>query len=140
MVSPTSLLQLSVEVDGEPWRADRDLFGAVNPSGVDRSVLMAGSFGPKDADEQVFSLHVFGAAGPGRYRVHSGDAGSGVAQLANLSQARYLIGNVLGYDLQVDVIEMRASPVRIEARFEGNMTASDGAVLTVANGVYRYRE
>jgi hypothetical protein len=62
--APTALAsesnRLRMQIDGVEWRADRDFFGAIHPPGMNRAVLMAGSLGPKDANEQTFNLNLFG--------------------------------------------------------------------------------
>jgi hypothetical protein len=135
--------QLRVTLDGKRWQADREFFGAFHPPGMDRAVLMAASLGPKDKHEQAFNLNLFGVSGPGRY-VASGDTmslkglSSSQIQLANLSTERYLIGGPLGYDVDIELLQ--AGPGVIEARFEGTMTASDGAAVKVTDGYFLYRE
>jgi hypothetical protein len=135
--------QLRLTLDGKPWQADRDFFGAFHPPGMDRAVLMAASLGPKDKHEQAFNLNLFGASGPGRY-VASGNTmslkglSSSQIQLANLSPARYLIGGPLGYEVDVELLQ--AGTGVIEARFQGTMTASDGAVVKITDGYFLYRE
>lgn len=135
--------QLRLTLDGKPWQADREFFGAFHPPGMDRAVLMAASFGPKDRHEQTFNLNLFGATGPGRYTA-SGNTLSlkGIAssqiQLANLSEQRYLVGGPFGYTVEVELLQ--AGGGTIEARFQGRMTASDGQELRVSDGYFFYRE
>jgi hypothetical protein len=142
-VPPAQGNQLRLTLDGKPWQADRDFFGAFHPHGMDRAVLMAASLGPKDEHEQAFNLNLFGVAGPGRYTA-SGNTlslegiGSSQIQLANLSEQRYLIGGPFGYTVEVELLQ--AGGGTIEARFQGRMTASDGQELRVSDGYFFYRE
>lgn len=138
--TPASGPLLSMQIDGVSWRADREIWGAVHPFGLDRNVLMSGSFGPKDSKEQTFNLNLHAAAQPGRYRVQSSAPANGAVQLAGLSEQRYLAGNVLGYDVEVELLQLRTTPVLIEARFEGTLVASDGARLNLSDGHFRYSE
>lgn len=132
---------LELTLDGKSWKADRELFGAVDPPGYTRTVLMAGSFGPKNANEQTFNLNVANVDKPGRYVVRSSEASVGnAAQLANLSPERYLVGGVLGYEITVDIAVAQKNPTRIEARFSGTLIANDGAKLVVADGRFHYSE
>lgn len=132
---------LRMRIDGKEWIADRDIFGAVHPTGYDRSILMAGSLGPKDANEQAFNVILNGVDGPGSFRAKTGDAARHVAQIANMSQERYLAGGLmLEHDMTFELTRMQANPVVIEARFNGTLTANDGAVLRVEDGEFRYRE
>jgi hypothetical protein len=131
---------LSMKIDGVEWRADHDLFGAVHPPGYDRAILIAGSLGPKNAQEQMFNLNLFGTTGPGHYSIRHGQADAGVVQIGNLSPERYLAGSLLGYAFEVDVQTAQASPTRIEATFSGTLTANDSSVLKITDGRFRYSE
>ncbi|WP_395788907.1 hypothetical protein [Aquimonas sp.] len=131
---------LTLQLDGVAWQADREIWGAVHPPGMGQTVIMSGSFGPKDAHEQAFNLNLHAATQPGTYRLQSTAPAIGMVQLANLSQERYLMGNVLGYDIEVELLQMQVNPVRIEARFEGSLVASDGATLKLTAGHFRYSE
>lgn len=131
---------LTLQLDGVTWQADREIWGAVHPPGMGQTVVMSGSFGPKDAHEQTFNLNLHAAAQPGIYRLQNAAPLIGVVQLANLSQERYLMGNVLGYDIEVELLQMQTNPVRIEARFEGSLVATDGATLKLTAGHFRYSE
>lgn len=90
---------LSMMIDGQPWIADHDVFGAFHPAGYNRALLIAGGRGAKDAAEQIFNLNLFGIDGPGHYTVHSGNAEGSVAQLANWSTEQFLSGSMMGFDL-----------------------------------------
>jgi hypothetical protein len=132
---------LTMTLDGKPWKADREIFGAFDPPGMARRLIMAGSFGPKDANEQTFNLNVAGVDKPGRYVVRTREASVGnAAQVANLSRERYLVGGALGFDVTVDVDVLARNPTRIDARFSGTLTANDGATVVVADGRFRYSE
>ena len=133
--------RLRMRVDGIEWSADRDLFGAVHPPGMDSAVLMAGSLGPKDANEQSFNLNLFGIDAPGHYVVEHGNASGSVMQLANVSPERYLIGGLMfEYRFEVELITMQANPVAIEARFKGVRQANDDHRVTNSDGEFVYRE
>ena len=138
-----STSQLYLTLGGRRWQADREFFGAWHPPGYDRAVLMAGSFGPNDKNEQAFNLSLFGVAGPGRYTA-SGDTrslkgvSSSAIQLANFSPDHYLIGGPFGYAVEVELLQ--AGPAIIEARFHGRMTASDGSELPLTDGYFLWRE
>lgn len=135
-----SASMLRMTIDGVAWKAEHDIFGAVHPTGVDRSILIAGSRGGKNANEQAFNLNLLGIDAPGRYRVHGANATSGVAQMANLSPERYLAGNVFGYDIEVELVKFSKNPDRIEARFSGTLEANDGSTMRVSDGYFRYAE
>ena len=133
--------RLRMRVDGIEWSADRDLFGAVHPPGMNSVVLMAGSLGPKDANEQSFNLNLFGIDAPGHYVVEHGNASGSVMQLANVSPERYLIGGLMfEYRFEVELVTMQANPVAIEARFKGVLQANDDHRVTISDGEFVYRE
>ena len=132
---------LTMTLDGKPWTADREIFGAFDPPGMARQLIMSGSFGPKDANEQTFNLNVARVDGPGRYVVRTREASVGnAAQVANLSRDRYLVGGALGFEITVDVDVLARNPTCIDARFSGTLTANDGATVVVADGRFRYSE
>lgn len=132
---------LRMRIDGVEWNAERELFGAVHPAGYDRAVLISGSHGPNDATEQDFTIMLNAADGPGTYRATTGDTRRHVVQLGNLTPERYLAGGLmLDHDMTIELVRMQASPVLIEARFNGTLTANDGAVLKIEDGEFRYRE
>lgn len=132
---------LRMRVDGVEWHADREFFGAVHPPGMDRAVLMAGSLGPRDANEQTFNLHLFGIDGPGRYRFERTDATGSVMQLANLSPERYLIGGLMfDYRFEVELLEMQIDPVAIVARFHGELQSNEDKQVRISDGEFVYRE
>lgn|GEM_PF-2690874 len=128
---------LRMQVDGVAWTADHDVFGAFHPPGHERVLMVAGSYGPKDANEQAFNLNLYRIDAPGRYTVRSGNAEGHVVQFANHSAERYLAGGPFGFDVQVDVVA--ASPERIELRFAGTLTANDGTRLALTDGYFIYR-
>lgn len=143
MPAPRMANQLRLTLDGQVWQADRELFGAWHPPGMERAVLMAGSLGPKDRHEQAFNLNLFGVSGPGRYvangsTVRPGGLTSNTIQLANLSEQRYLVGGPFGYEVTVDLLQAGAGV--IEARFQGRVNASDGSVLNLTDGYFLYCE
>jgi hypothetical protein len=139
-VAVPSANQLSMTIDGVPWVADQNLFGAFHPAGYDRALIIAGSLGPRDANEQTFNLNLYANPGPGHYRITQGNAQASVVQIANLSRERYLAGSVLGFDFDVNVLKAQSTPTVIEATFAGTLTVNDGSVLTIADGRFAYRE
>lgn len=132
---------LRMRIDGHDWIADQGVFGTVQSAAGAHMVLISGSLGARDKDEQAFSLVLNGVPGPGSYTVASGNAQQSVAQMGNLSPERYLAGGLmLPYAMQVELVHVQAAPVAIEARFSGTLTANDGVVLAIEDGVFAYRE
>lgn len=131
---------LRMSIDGQPWIADHAIEGMVHPPGYDRAILISGSHGPKDKNEQAFTLLLLGVDGPGPRTIRSGGGDLSIVQMANLSPGRYLAGGVLGYDLQVELIRYSAAPLLVEATFSGTLMANDGASMVIADGHFFYAE
>lgn len=131
---------LRMQIDGKPWAADQAIEAMVHPPGFDRAVLINGSLGPKDANEQAFSIMLLGVDEPGPHHLTSSKPERGVIQVSNLSASRYLAGNVLGYDVTVELVRYSAQPLLVEARFSGSLTASDSSTLAIRDGYFRYAE
>jgi hypothetical protein len=132
--------ELTMTIDGRPWAADSELFGAVHPQGYDRAVLIAGSLGPRNGQEQALNINLFGIDGPGTYTLSPGNGAAGVAQLANPAPGKFLAGGVLGYEVEVELLAFSTAPTRIEARFSGTLTANDGVVMRLQSGRFSYEE
>lgn len=131
---------LALRVDGRAWHADRAITAIVDPPGFDRMLMLSGSFGAKDRDEQTFNLNLAGVDRPGRYLIKGANVAAGAVQLANLDATRYLAGGVLGADVVVDVRVLQRSPLAVEVGFEGTLVASDGTILRIEEGHFAYRE
>lgn len=138
--TPAHTNAISLRIDGREWRADRAIEAMVHPPGFDRMLMVSGSFGPKDRDEQTFNLNLAGVEAPGRYAIKGGSVAGSAIQLANLGAERYLIGGALGADVVVEVTALRRAPVVVEGTFSGTMTANDGKALRVEDGRFSYRE
>jgi hypothetical protein len=129
-----------LRVDGVEWSADREIFCAVDPPGMGPVLIVSGSRGPKDADEQTFNLNLSGVTGPGTVRLAGGGSTTHAIQLANLDTARYLNGGALGFDVSVDVLALSREPVRVELRFSGTLNSSAGMPLRIEDGHVRCSE
>lgn len=131
--------RLDLRLDGQPWRADRAIEAIVDAPGFDGLLILSGSFGPKDRNEQTFNLNLSGVKGPGTYRVRGGSVTNAV-QLGNLSTERYLIGGALGADVEVVVHTLQRNPLVVEATFSGTLLANDGKQVRLEDGRFSYRE
>ena len=142
VAAPTaaSVNHLRMRVDGVQWEADHDIFGAVHPKGYEKAVLVAGSFGPKDGSEQAFSLNLCGIDAAGPYPVTTGNPQLNVAQLANLTPERFLSGGPMGFDMTVEIVEMRAAPTRLMVRFAGSLMGNDSHSVSITDGEFSYSE
>ncbi|MEY4484339.1 MAG: hypothetical protein RL693_1791 [Verrucomicrobiota bacterium] len=132
--------QLSMRLNGVEWIADHNLFGAFHPAGYNKAILIAGSKGPKDKNEQAFNINLFNADGPGTYQIKSGNADLSVAQIANLSPENFMYGSIMGFDLTVKVLKASTADKVIEAQFEGTVTGNAGDTLKVTDGRFIYHE
>lgn len=138
--SSTAVNTLQLKLDGREWHADRAIEAMVDPPGFDHMLIISGSYGPKDRNEQAFNLNLTGVQAPGRYVIKGGNAVGSAIQLANLSPERFLIGGTLGADVVIEVTTLQRAPVAVEGRFSGTMTANDGTALRVEDGRFSYRE
>lgn len=130
--------QLSFKMNGELWSADNDIFGAFHPAGYNKAVLIAGSKGPKDKNEQTFNINLYNINGPGTYEIKNGNADNCVAQLANLSSDKFLYGSMMGYDIKVTLLH--CSSTNVEARFEGWLIGNSSDTLKISEGYFNYKQ
>ena len=131
---------ISLRLDGREWHADRAIEAIVHPPGFNRMLMVSGSFGPKNGNEQAFNLNLAGVEAPGRYTIKGGNVVGSAIQLANLDAERFLIGGALGADVVVEVTVMQRTPVVVEGTFSGTMSANDGQALRIEEGRFSYRE
>jgi hypothetical protein len=129
-----------MKVDGVEWAADREIFCAHAPAGMDPMLIVSGSFGPKDANEQAFNLNLSNVQEPGTIHLVGGGSVTHAIQLANLDESRYLNGGVMGFDVVVEVVELARDPTRVELRFEGSLNSSAGKPLRISDGHIRCSE
>lgn len=131
---------LSMKLDGREWVADSSFLGMFHPKGFNKALLIGASKGPKNKDEQLFTLNLFNIEGPGTYHIKTGNADMSVAQLANLTPEKFMYGSLMGFDLTVNVTKATNDPAVIEATFEGTLTGNAGDTLKVTAGRFYYRE
>ena len=132
--------RLSMKINGVEWKADNEIFGAFHPKGYNKAIILAGSKGPKNKDEQPFNINLYNVNGPGTYQIQTGNPDLNVAQLANLSPQNYLYGSMMGFNLKVVITKASTGPDEIEATFEGEMTGNAGDVLKITEGSFYYHE
>jgi hypothetical protein len=129
-----------MRVDGVEWSADRDIFCTLAPPALGDVLIVSGSRGPKDADEQAFNLNLTGVAGPGTIHLAGGGSTTHAIQLANLDAQRYLNGGAMGFDVTVEVVSLARDPARVELRFAGTLNSSAGTPLRIEDGHVRCSE
>lgn len=131
---------IRMRVDGVEWAADREIFCMVDPPGMGPVVIVSGSRGPKDANEQTFNLNLTGVTAAGPVQLKGGGSVTHVIQVANLDAERYLNGGAFGFDVNLDVVALSRAPAHIEARFSGTLNSSAGAPLRIEDGHVRCTE
>lgn len=131
---------LTMKINGVDWTADNDIFGAFHPKGYDRAIIIAGSKGKKDKNEQTFNINLYKTSGPGTFNFVNGNKEMNVAQLGNLSAENYVCGSMMGFDMKVIVTKASSMPDMVEATFEGKMTCPTGEILTITEGKFYYQE
>lgn len=131
---------IRLRVDGVEWSADREIFCAIAPPALGGGLIVAGSRGPKDANEQTFNLNLSGVEGPGTLKLAGGGSAVHAIQLANLDAQRYLDGGAMGFDITVEVLAFSRDPAAVELRFAGTLGSSAGTPLRIEDGHVRCRE
>ena len=131
---------LTMKINGVEWVADNNIFGAFHPKGYNKVIMIAGSKGPKNQDEQPFNINIYNIDGPGVFQFKDGNPDLSVVQLANMSSENYLYGSMMGFSIKVNVTKASTNPDEIEATFEGEMNGNAGDVLKITEGKFYYHE
>ncbi|WP_255155672.1 hypothetical protein [Ferruginibacter sp. HRS2-29] len=129
-----------MKVNGTVWQADHEVTGIVHPNGYNNAILIGGKKGPKDKTEQTFNLNLYNAAGTGIFDFVSGNKDNSEVQLANLSDEKYLYGNVLGFAFHAKITRAEKNPTVLEASFEGVLTGNTGDSVKITDGKFYYHE
>ncbi len=132
--------KLSFKMDGVLWEADNEIMGIFHPKGYNKAVLMGGSKGPKNKDEQMFSLNLYGIEKEGEYTIQTNDPNQSVVQLANISNEEPMCGSLMGYKFKISLKKCANNPTVIEASFEGEITCNTDRVIKITEGVFYYNE
>lgn len=131
---------LSLKINGVEWVADHDIFGAFHPKGYNKAIIIAGSKGPKDKNEQAFNINIYNTDGPGIFSFKDGNPELSVAQMGNWSPDKFICGSMMGFDMRVKVTTASTKPDVVEATFEGELTCNTGEVMKVTDGRFYYHE
>lgn len=131
---------LTLKINGKDWIADNNIWGAYHPKGYNKAIIISGSKGKKDKNEQPFNLNLYNTSGPGVFHIKDGNTDFNVVQLANLTVENALCGSMMGFDMKVTVTKASTIPDIIEATFEGQMTCGNGEILNITNGKFYYHE
>ncbi len=131
---------LTLKINGVEWKADNNIFGAFHPKGYNKVIMIAGSKGPKNRDEQPFNINLYNTDGPGVFEIQDGNPDLSVAQLANVTPENYLYGSMMGFKMKVTVTKASSNPDEIEATFEGELNGNAGDVLKITEGKFYYHE
>ena len=131
---------LSLKINGVEWVADHDVFGAFHPKGYNKAIIIAGSKGPKDKNEQAFNINIYNADGPGTFSYKHGNPDLSVAQMGNWNPENFICGSMMGHEMRVKVTKVSTKPDVVEATFEGELTCNTGEVLKITEGKFYYHE
>lgn len=131
---------LSMKVNGAEWVADSEIFGAFHPQGYNKAILITGSKGPNNVDEQAFSLHIYNTSGPGTYKFNYTNTDFSVMQLGNYTPKDFLIGGSFEFEADVIVTKASKNPDIIEATFSGTLKSNRSEVFYITEGKFYYHE
>jgi hypothetical protein len=131
---------LTMKINGQEWKADHEIIGSFHPKGYDDAIIIAGSKGPKDKNEQTFNLTLYKTDGPGVFEIKSGNKENNIIQLAGLSEQQYIYGSMMGFNVKVNITKASNNPTIIEANFEGEMTGNASDKLILTEGQFYYHE
>jgi len=131
---------LSFKINGVEWQADSEIFGAFHPKGYNKAILISGSKGGNDKNEQDFSLILYNTAGPGVFDITNGNKDNNVIQLANMSPVNFMYGSMIGFNMKINVTAASENPTIIEATFEGELTGNAGDALKITDGKFQYHD
>lgn len=131
---------LSMKINGVEWTADNNLFAAFHPPGYNKAIIIAGSKGPKNKDEQSFGINLYNTTGPAVYEIKDGNTDLSVVQLANLSPEHFMYGSLMGFNMKVNVTKASTKPDIIEATFEGELTGNASDKLKITEGKFYFHE
>ncbi len=139
-ISNKNINKLSFKMDGVLWEADNKIVGIYHPKGYNNAVMIGGSKGPENKDEQVFTLNLYGAEKEGEYNIKTNDPNNSVVQLANLSNDEPMCGSLMGYNFNVSLKKGTDFPAVIEVTFEGELTCNTDRKIKITEGVFYYQE
>ncbi len=131
---------LSLKINGVEWVADHDIFGAFHPKGYNKAIIISGSKGPKNKDEQAFNINIYNTEGPGTFSFKYGNPDLSVAQMGNWNLETFICGSMMGFDMRVKVVTASTNPDVLEVTFEGELTCNTGDVMKVTEGKFYYHE
>ncbi|MBK9734259.1 MAG: hypothetical protein IPO92_04535 [Saprospiraceae bacterium] len=131
---------LTMKINGKDWTADRDILAAFHPKGYNKLIMIAGSLGKKDRDEKTFNINIYNTTGPGMYSFVQGNKDLSEAQIGNWTAEDYICGNIMGFDMNVNVTKASSNPTIVEATFTGTMTCPASPAIKVTEGKFYYHE
>ena len=131
---------LTMKINGVEWKADNAIWGAFHPEGQNKAIMITGSKGPKNKDEQPFNINLYNTNGPGVFDIKDGNTDNNVVQLANMSEKNYMYGSMMGFSMKVTVTKASSNPTIIEATFEGELSGNASDKLKITEGKFYYHE
>jgi hypothetical protein len=131
---------LTMKINGQPWSADNNIIAAFHPKGYNKLIMIAGSLGKKDKNEKTFNINIYNTSGIGNYAFVQGNTDLSEVQMGNWTAEDYICGNVLGFDMKVNVTKTGSDPTVVEATFSGTLTCPSGPALVITEGKFYYHE
>jgi len=139
-VSKSAENNLSMKINGKEWIADNGIFGAFDPDGYNKAILIAGNKGGADKNQQAFNINVYNITTPGQYDIVEGNDNNSVVQLANITNENYLYGSMMGFTMKINVTKCSKSPSIIEATLTGELGGNASDKILITEGKFSYQE
>lgn len=131
---------LSMKINGVEWRADNEITGSFHPEGYNKAIIIAGSKGVNNKDEQAFTINLYNTNGPGVFDIKDGNTDKNVVQLTNVSPEHFMYGSMMGFSMKVTVTKASSNPTVVEASFEGELTGNASDKIKITDGKFYYHE
>lgn len=132
---------LRMTINGKSWEADGPLTAIHDAPIAPKALIINGMRGPRDASQQNFTLNLYGITTTGKLHIDGEDAHGSVVQLTNADSEDFLVGAMMGYALDIDVLSLgEARNDWIELRFSGALKGNSGREFKITDGWFRARK
>lgn len=132
---------LRMTINGKLWEADGPLTAIHDAPIAPKALIINGMRGPRDASQQDFTMNLYGITTAGKLHIDSEDAHGSVVQLTNADSEDFLVGAMMGYALDIDVLSLGESRNDwIELRFSGALKGNSGREFKITDGWFRTRK
>ncbi len=130
---------LAMKVNGDWWKADRDIFGSWHYTDKNELVI-SGYKGPGGKNEQAFTIDLNQTSGPASYTIGPGSPDHNLAQLSNYWSEGLMYVTSAGGHLHVTITRCSQSPQMVEGHFEGTIGDYAGHTVSISDGRFHYSE